>query len=452
MSECNEKFKYTLIVGLRRAFKYDNMDSQGEVSMSLQEMLLNYYKSITPQTVKNWVPIFDYFRKRKNKPPIPIRERLCEVPYPDLGDKVVMLHGVSVGEIISLENLIKKIKSEFPEYKIALTTGTVTGQDIAKKKYGEIVDFITYFPLDVYESCRRFVKKLSPSIILIAETEIWPNFAEVCKERKIPLYIINGRISDESYKSYLKFKNFLKPALRKYSAIYCQSEVDKDRFIAIGADPKVCAVMKNLKFEISKKECDIDLKAGDAKVLIAGSTHKGEEEIVLKVYNQLKSKIIDLKLILAPRHNNRIDEVLKVLQKTNFKYGLRTKNATFENNDIVVIDTLGELSKLYALADVAFIGGSFNKTGGHNPLEATIYSKPAVSGPSIKNFRDIYAILQREKAAYIVKDEVDMGRVLKSLLLESGAYNQATEGCEKCIQDQQGALEFVVGKLKEILK
>ena len=250
----------------------------------------------------------------------------------------------------------------------------------------------------------------------------------------------------------MKFKNFLKPALRKYSAIYCQSEIDKDRFIAIGADPKVCAVMKNLKFEISKKECDIDLKAGDAKVLIAGSTHKGEEEIVLKVYNQLKSKIIDLKLILAPRHNNRIDEVVKVLQKTNFKFGLRTKNATFENNDIVVIDTLGELSKLYALADVAFIGGSFNKTGGHNPLEATIYSKPAVSGPSIKNFRDIYAILQREKAAYIVKDEVDMGRVLKSLLLESGAYNQATEGCEKCIQDQQGALEFVVGKLKEILK
>ena len=420
--------------------------------MSLQEMLLNYYKSITPQTVKNWVPIIDYFRKRKNKPPIPIRERLCEVPYPDLGDKVVMLHGVSVGEIISLENLIKRIKTDFPEYKIALTTGTVTGQEIAKKKYGEIVDFITYFPLDVYESCRRFIKKLSPSIVLIAETEIWPNFAAVCKERKIPLYIVNGRISDESYKSYLKFKDFLKPTLRNFSAIYCQSEIDKDRFIAIGADPKVCAVMKNLKFEISKKECDIDLKANGAKVLIAGSTHAGEEDIVLKVYNQLKSKIIDLKLILAPRHITRIDEVKKAVEKTNFKFGFRTKNATFENNDIVIIDTLGELSKLYALADVAFIGGSFNKTGGHNPLEAIIYSKPVVSGPSIKNFRDIYSILQREKAAYIVKDEVEMGRILKSLLLESGAYNQATEGCEKCIQEHKGALEFIAGKLKEILK
>lgn len=420
--------------------------------MSFEEKCLNFYKSIKPQTVKNLVPIFNYLRKRKNKPPIPIREKLCEVPYPDLGDKVIMLHGVSIGEIVSLENLIKKIKTDFPEYKIALTTGTVTGQELAKKKYADIVDFITYFPLDIYDSCKRFIRKLAPSVILIAETEIWPNFALACKERKIPLYIINGRISDESYPTYLKFKNFLKPALRNYSGIYCQSDIDRDRFIALGADVKTSAIMKNLKFEISKKECDIDLKSNGAKVLIAGSTHKTEEEIVLKVYNQLKSKIIDLKLILAPRHNTRIDEVKKIIQTTNFKFGLRSQNATFENNDIVVIDTLGELSKLYALADVAFIGGSFNKTGGHNPLEAIIYSKPVVSGPSIKNFKDIYAILQREKAAFVVKDEIEMGRILKSLLLEQGAYSQASSACQNCFKEQQGALDFVIEKLKEILK
>ena len=419
---------------------------------TFEKKCFDIYKSIKPAAFKAVIPIIDLARKLKNKPPIPLREKMSEIDFPELGEKVIMIHGVSVGEVLSLENLIKKVKADFSDYKLVITTGTVTGQELAHKKYGELADFITYFPLDVYEACKKFVEAIKPSVVLIAETELWPNFAYVCQEKEIPLYIINGRISDKSYPSYLKIKKFLEIILQNYTGIFCQSEIDKERFISIGANADNTCVMKNLKFEIAKKECDIDLKSGTSKVLIAGSTHSGEDEIVLRVYQKLKNRINDLKLIIAPRHLTRVEEVARLIKEYGFNYGFRTKEETFEDNDIIILDTLGELSKTYAIVDVAFIGGSFNNTGGHNPLEAVIYSKPAVSGPSIKNFRDIYAILGRENASFVVQNEDEFYEILEKLLCDTDYYNEISKNCESCFQNQQGALDFVINKLKEILK
>lgn len=422
------------------------------MSKSIEEICFDIYKSITPQMAKMVIPFVDYVRKLNKKPPIPLREKLCEMKFPEFEKKVIMLHGVSVGEVLSLESLIKKIKADFPDYALVLTVGTVTGIQLAYKKYGEIADFITYFPLDIYEACKKFVEKINPSIVLIAETELWPNFAFACQEKNIPLYIINGRISDKSYPSYLKIRNFIKLILKNYTGVFCQSEVDKDRFITLGANIKNTDVMKNLKFEIDKKECDIDLKTGDSKVLIAGSTHAGEEEIILKAYKQLRAKVIDLKLLIAPRHLTRLEEVKKAVADAGFKYGLRTEGAVFENNiNVIILDTLGELSKAYALADVAFIGGSFAPIGGHNPLEAVIYSKPVISGPSIKNFRDIYSTLLRDKAAFVVQDEFELYRTLEKLFYEARYYEEISKSTKDCFEKNQGALEFVSNKLKEIL-
>lgn len=423
------------------------------MTKTIEEICFDIYKSITPQMAKMIIPIIDLVRKANNKPPIPLREKLCEMKFPQFEKKVIMLHGVSVGEVLSLENLIKRIKADFPDYALVLTVGTATGIQLAYKKYGEIVDFITYFPLDIFQACQKFIEKVNPSVVLIAETELWPNFAFACQEKNIPLYIINGRISDKSYPSYLKIRNFIKLILKNYTGVFCQSEIDKDRFVTLGANTRNTSVMKNLKFEIQKKECDIDLKSGDSKVLIAGSTHDGEEELVLKVYKQLRAKIIDLKLIIAPRHLNRIDEVKKIVSASGFKYGLRTQGATFENNiSVIILDTLGELSKTYALADVAYIGGSFAKIGGHNPLEAVIYSKPVLSGPSIKNFRDIYATLERAKAAFVINDEFELYRILEKLLYDTQYYQEISANSHECFENNQGALDFVINKLKEILK
>lgn len=409
------------------------------------------YKSISPKTAEVIIPVVDLIRKFKNKPPIPLFEKLAKFDSPNLQNKTIMLHAVSVGEVLSLENLVKKIKTEFPSYSLVITTGTVTGQEQAHKKYSEYADFITYFPLDIYKSVNTFLDKINPSVVLMAETELWPNFAYSCKERNIPIYVINGRISDHSYPSYLKLKGFFKFVLNLYSGIFCQSELDKSRFIELGAEQETCQVMKNLKFEIQKKVCDIDLKKANSKVFIAASTHKGEDEIAFRAFENLRNKNKNIKMILAPRHLTRLDEIKKILKNFDFKVGYRTQNDNFQNNDLIVLDTLGELSKIYEIVDVAYIGGSFNQTGGHNPLEATIYSKPTVSGPSIKNFRDIYSILCRDGASFVVKDEKEFNKILEKLFTDEAFYAKSVENSLNCFNNQQGALEFVISKLKELL-
>jgi len=417
----------------------------------MEKFILNLLKSIKPQLAKAIIPAVDKVREFKNKPPIPLKEKMAEIDFPNLEGKTIMLHGVSVGEVMSLENLVKAIKVNFPSVKLVITTGTATGQELAKKKYGELADFITYFPLDIYETVDKFLSKINPSAVLIAETELWPNFSYCAKEKNIPLYIINGRISDKSYPSYKKIRKFFKLILSCYSGVFCQSELDRQRFINIGASPDKVEVMKNLKFEIDKKPCDINLAQAGYKVLIAGSTHKGEDEIVLSAYKQLKAKVENLKLIIAPRHLTRLDEVKKLVNDFGFNFGLRTLNDNFKNKDIIILDTLGELSKIYNIVDVAFIGGSFNDTGGHNPLEASIYSKPTVSGPSIKNFRDIYSILQRDNAGFVVKNRIEFYNILEKLFTDEKFYNEIRENCTNCFNSQQGALKFVISKLNEIL-
>ena len=419
---------------------------------SFEEKCFNIYKSITPKMAKKIIPIIDLARKLNKKPPIPLREKLCEMKMPSFNKKVIMLHGVSVGEVQSLESLVIRIKLDFPDHALVITTGTVTGQELAYKKYGDLADYITYFPLDIYEACKKFIKAVNPSIVLIAETELWPNFAHACKEKNIPLYIINGRISDKSYPSYLKIRNFMSLILQNYTGVFCQSELDRERFILLGSNAKNTSVMKNLKFEIEKKECDIDLQTQNSKLIVAGSTHAGEEEKILKAYKQLRAKVIDLKLLLAPRHLTRLNEVKELLKNMSLRYGLKSQGNTFQNHNIIILDTLGELSKLYALADIAYIGGSFVNIGGHNPLEALIYSVPVISGPSIKNFRDIYSILQRENAAFVVNDEKELYKTLEKLVYDYDYYKNISNNCKNCFTNNQGALEFIIKKLKEILK
>lgn len=365
--------------------------------------------------------------------------------------KTIMIHGVSVGEVVSLEKLVRKIKETYPDFNLVLTTGTKTGQETAIKKMGEVADFITYFPLDVPYAVEKFLNKINPDVVLIAETEIWPVFAYKCSLRKIPVCIINGRMSDESFKSYKFLAPFFRRVLPLYFGIFVQSEIDKERLITVGANKETTSVMKNLKFDVKKFDVDIDLEIGGSKVLIAGSTHKGEDEVVLNVFKKLKEKK-DIKLLLAPRHITRTKSVAGLLEKEGLLYNLYSENKTFKGADVLLLDVMGELAKLYAAADVAFIGGSFNKTGGHNPLEAVIFDKPVISGPSVKNFRDIYSILTLSKAGFIVKDEKEFFEVAQKLFYDEEFYKKTQKETKTVFENQQGALDFVIKKVGEILK
>ena len=370
----------------------------------------------------------------------------------DFKEKTIMFHGVSVGEVIALENLIKLARETFKDYKILITTGTKTGQDIAKKKYAGVADFVTYFPFDLPVCDKLFFKKIKPDIILMAETELWPFFAYYAKKNNVPLLLINGRISDDSFKTYKYFGWFFKHIFNCYDGIFTQSREDMEKMIKIGAQDGKTEVMKNLKFDIQKNTTPLDFKKGEEKILIAGSTHKGEDEIVLKTFCALKKEFKDLKLIIAPRHLTRTDSVSNLIKQTGFKYGFRSKKEDFSENDVILLDTLGELSRMYSVADIAFIGGSFNNTGGHNPLEATIYSKPVVSGPSVKNFKDIYWLLSRSDAAKVVKTQEELEGHIRKLLSDASFYSKASSDSTEIFESQKGAKDFVISKMKTILK
>lgn len=367
-------------------------------------------------------------------------------------DKVIMLHGVSVGEVIALENLAKQIKTSFPDYKLALTTGTKTGQEIAQKKFAGIADYITYFPFDIPHCSDKFLKKLRPQAVLIAETELWPNFAYSCRKKNIPLIVINGRISDSTFKTYKLAKIFFKQVFKNFTAFLMQSREDADKVLELGAGSEKVEVMGNLKFDIQKRDADINLGQEGYRVIIAGSTHKGEDEIILTAFSNLKKEFPDIKLLIAPRHLQRTSNVETLVKDTGLSYGLRSSNDNFKEKDIIILDTLGELGKMYSICSFAFIGGSFNKTGGHNPLEAAVYNKPALSGPSIHNFKDIYEILSRTDAGKVVNTGKELEFSMKKLLSDRDFYEKACQDCESVFAAQKGALGYVIQKLKSVLK
>ena len=375
------------------------------------------------------------------------REKCGYFDTPKLENSIVF-YGVSVGEINALENLIKRAKGTFNN-PIVVCTGTVTGQEIAKKKLGEIADFITYFPYDFPFCIGHFLNKVNPKVVIVAETELWPNIARLVRNRGINLMIINGRISDRTYNSYKKLSFFFKPILQNYTKILTQSNRDNEKLISIGANPETTMVMGNLKFDIAKKDCDFEL--GNGRIIIAGSTHAGEDELFIPVFTELKKDFEDIKLLVAPRHPERQNAVKKLIEATGLNWGLRSNNDRFDDKDIIMLDTMGELGKAYALCHFAFIGGSFNKTGGHNPLEATVFEKPTISGICVSNFKDIYALLTQSGASKIVTTAEELKEYMRKLLSDNEFYKKCCEDCKTAFTENQGALDYVINELKEIV-
>lgn len=385
------------------------------------------------------------------------------------GVKTILFYGVSVGEVLAMENLIKKTRETFSDINIILLTGTKTGQEIAHKKLGETADFISYFPFDFPFCIENMLKKLQPDAVFVMETELWPNFATIMKKRKIPLFIINGRISDRTYKSYKKLSFFFRPILEKYTAIYTQSAQDNEKLVSIGANPYTTKIMGNLKFDIKKPDIsEFDFEKNPShKIILAGSTHKSEDEIIIEAFMELKKEIPDIKLIIAPRHPERNESVFELMKKTGLncckrsdnpprpsgeRVGVREqKENPFNHNDVILLDTMGELGKFYSICDIAFLGGSFNKTGGHNPLEATIFKKPVISGPNTHNFKDIYSILTNSKAAKVVKTKESLIEELKHFLTNEGDYSDAIQACEDVFEQNRGALDFVINILQTLV-
>ena len=371
----------------------------------------------------------------------------------DKNKKTIVFHAVSVGETNALESLIKRTRQEFPDSNIILTTTTRTGQEIANKKLKNTVTEITYFPYDFVFSVYSFLKQANPDVIFIAETEIWPDFVYISKKMNIPVYIINGRISPHSYNGYKKFSFFFKPVLNLYKGILMQTQGDAQRITDIGAKQDIVKCMGNLKFDITQninaeetEKLIQELKP--SKLIIAASTHKGEDEIILDAFLETKQKMPDLKLMLAPRHPERYAQVEELIKSTGLSYGKRSSGDSFEQKDIIMLDTMGELMKMFSICEFAFIGGSFSTTGGHNPLEANIWGKPVISGECVFNFKDIYTFLTKTNAAVLVKDGDELKKQMEKLLSDKEYYKSACRDAIKIFDENRGAVDFVINVLK----
>jgi 3-deoxy-D-manno-octulosonic-acid transferase len=365
----------------------------------------------------------------------------------------VWIHAVSVGEVMGTLPLIKKLKKEYPDIKIILSTVTSTGNYVASSRIKE-ADYIIYLPFDLTIIVKRVINIINPRLFIIFESEIWPNLLRCMGSKNIPIIILNGRISNRSYKKYMLFKRFFKKVLNNISFFCMQSHGDLKRIVGIGANENRVIVTGNIKYDQVEEEIrgnDINrlkdsLGIDNNKIIfIAGSTHKDEEKIVIDVFNELRENYNNLLLILAPRHPERVKEVISIIERYGYKYIKRSdmlKGSRKENNvDIIVIDTVGELGKIYSIGDIIYVGGSLVDFGGHNILEPAIYKKPVIFGPYMQNFEEISNNMKENFGGIEVKNRNDFTREVKRLLNNKDLRDKLGELAYKVIEKNRGVTE-----------
>ncbi|MFC1576083.1 3-deoxy-D-manno-octulosonic acid transferase [Candidatus Omnitrophota bacterium] len=364
----------------------------------------------------------------------------------------IWIHAVSVGEVLAIKNLAKDLSAKFPKRKIVLSTTTKTGHDIAQKVIpGTIEKF--YFPLDFSFTVKKALNVINPSLVVIAETEIWPNLILELKRRRVPVALVNGRLSERSFGGYKKIRFLFSKILESIDLFCMQAAPDAERIKALGAPAERVKITGNMKFDLA----GIDLESstyemGPGRLLIAGSTHGGEEEIVLQAYRNLKKKFSDLRLLIAPRHIDRSGSIKKLSEEQGLDATLTSRSGNKkEKSPVLVLDTLGELGRLYSLATVVFMGGSLIKRGGHNLIEPAVFGKPIVFGPYMFNFRDMARLFLEDGAALKVEDEKELESVLEGLLADSEKRDTLGQKARGLIEKNKGATERNVTELERFV-
>lgn len=385
-----------------------------------------------------------------------LKERLGISEYTNAD---IWVHAVSVGEVMAALPFLTSLKKEFPGIKIVLSTATYTGQKIAREKFPS-ADRTMYIPWDTWLTISKAVRTIKPKIFITIETELWPALFSILKKNGSRIVLLNGRISPESFKGYKLIKPFMKKVLSYLDFIYMQGETDAERIVTIGADKKKAGIMGNFKFdiELDKKESVNWMDGVKGKILLAGSTHKGEEEIVLDAYEEVKKSFPDLKLILAPRHPERFNEAEEILKRRNLNFIRRTDftvdSSQFtvhsQQTDIILLDTIGELSQLFSKADVTFIGGSLLPFGGHNILEPAYWGKPSIFGPHMENFPITKDFLM-EGAAIMVKDPGGLAAAIKDLLENTEKAEHMGQKAKGIIDKNTGAVKKAVALVRSFL-
>jgi 3-deoxy-D-manno-octulosonic-acid transferase len=402
-----------------------------------------------------------------------VQKLLGRVSRREVQRSCLWYHAVSVGEVLQLAPLLDALSQRDPGLDFVISTTTPTGFDVAQKRYPgrEII----YFPLDFSWAVNAALDRIRPAAIVLVELELWPNFILAAARRRIPMAVVNGRISERSFRGYRRLRPLIRAIVRKIDVLAVQSETYARRFLALGADPANVHVTGSIKFDRietdrgNPRTAELRRMFGfkdTEQVFIAGSTQDPEERFALESYVRLRTKHPELRLIVVPRHKERFDEVAKLIE-ADFKLPLlrRSKPASDANSlapspraasrgsapPVILLDTLGELSSCWGLAHIAFVGGSLTRRGGQNMIEPAGYGAAVLFGPNTWNFRDVVELLLTNDAALVVRSAAELTARVDELLTDSHKSTELGQRARELVTGQRGATARSVGLIETIL-
>jgi 3-deoxy-D-manno-octulosonic-acid transferase len=367
----------------------------------------------------------------------------------------IWVHALSVGEVSSARAMVRAIKRQYPDGVLIFSASTRSGLAYAESVVAEDVDLLLPFPFDLYWIVERFIRILRPDLFILVETDLWPNFLASLRRHKVRSLLVNGRISIVSAKKYQRGRFFFAPLFNIFSKISMQTVLDAERMAELGVSEEKLISLGNLKYGV------IDIPAvnrpevgpkipEDRLVLLAGSTHAGEEEVLLDVYNSLRESFPDLFLVIAPRDVGRSKEIAAIAEKRGLRIVLRSVEGN-EAGDLMILDTLGELAGLYSRCGIAFIGGSLVNVGGHNPLEPAALSKPVIFGPHMEDFGEVAEDLLRVGGAVRVADRQSMTEILGKWLTDQSARLETGKCGAGLVKEQQEVTARHLELVKQVI-
>ena len=376
----------------------------------------------------------------------------------------IWIHGASVGEMVAISPLVKEIKNIMPEKKVLISAVTVGGYDMARQIMPE-ADTIINFPLDLPFVASSMVRRIHPGIFMMVETELWPNFLRAIRERNIPVMMVNGRISEKSAKNYRYLFSIMRDMLNTISRFCMQSSIDARYITQLGAEPEKIFVTGNTKFDqtyaevtpedLAAYKTELGLGVDAYPVIVAGSTHRTEEEAVLASFTVLRKKYPHARLIIAPRKLNRIEEIKKVNAKFGYAMGFRSQLKEMKGwrpeFPVLLLDTIGELGRIYAIGDIVFVGGSLVHYGGHNVLEPAAHAKPILVGPSMEDFKDSYSLLSKAGACRMISDADGLTEAILEIAGNDVLRKKMGDASIQIIRENRGAAQKTIHYLMDLL-
>ncbi|HEX5732877.1 MAG TPA: 3-deoxy-D-manno-octulosonic acid transferase [Blastocatellia bacterium] len=421
------------------------------------------------------LPYFIYQALRHGKYVGSLKDRLGAPPESarGAGRSTIWVHAVSVGEFNAARPLIASLKQKMPGRRVVVSTTTLTGQQLARADFPALLDAVFYFPFDWAFIARRVIKHVSPDVVIILETELWPNFLRQCRKLSVATVIANGRISPRSFARYRRVRSFIKQVINDASLLVMQSEADRARALELGADPSRVRVCGNLKYDIAgvgdqgsgvrnnslHDELDNQFALSSSpRLIVAGSTAPGEEKILLDTLKQVRAQtgLEDARLLIAPRHPERFNEVAGLISQSGFRLARRSQaSIKGDQPEVILLDTIGELAAVYRFAAVVFVGGSLVPRGGHNIIEPALYAKPIIVGPHTENFRQIVTDFSRADALVQVSSTVaqaEDGFAREVIRLLSDRETARTVGARALdlLMKSRGATQCTVAAIEEV--